>query len=158
MATKAWSMVTPTTIRNCFRKGGFSVPTVTDTPQHDDDVPVPPTLTDTQFDDYVTHDDDLDCYGVPTDSDIVADFLSEEPTFRATDASSDEEDDTDDDPYEEKMTFRLAQQQIRKIRSLIEDNGGTSFTHLYGLQDQLRTLAPSAARQTKVTEFINWIP
>lgn len=73
MIKRAWWLVTPTTIQNCFRKGGFlqdpsSCSNMTD---EDDEVTIDLAISETEFLDYLRCDDELECYGSLTDEEIL---------------------------------------------------------------------------------------
>ena len=79
MLKSAWFLVKSTTIQNCFRKAGF--------PQSDGDVgienetedsTVHESITDTEFNELVNCDNDLECYGDFTDEEICTMIRQEE--------------------------------------------------------------------------------
>ncbi|CAB3249172.1 unnamed protein product [Arctia plantaginis] len=83
MIAKAWNLVTEKTIANCFKKSGFKV-TCED---EEDDLPVAELartwqrvqeelhLQETDFEDFVTFDNDLAICGELTDAEIVTSVL-----------------------------------------------------------------------------------
>lgn len=159
LATRAWAKVKETTIVNCFRKGDFHLtipdPDAPAEPEDDDQIQTPPSLTASVFDTFVTHDDGLECHGMPTDHDICADFMRERDELRSDSLDSDSEPDDDDD---DKITTTEAPRLVRKMLSFLEDNGITDFDAIYKLQDQCATISAKRRRQTKITEHINWVP
>ena len=98
----AWKMVKTTTVINCFAKAGFK----TDSGATDQvlinavaDVERPP-MTDEEFNNYVDHDNDTECFEELTDADIAAAILQDEPGRNADPA-----DDSDSDNNSVNVTL-----------------------------------------------------
>ncbi|XP_021356847.1 major centromere autoantigen B-like [Mizuhopecten yessoensis] len=67
LLTKAWKAVTPTTIKNCFRKGRFRHPIIADTPTYEEPFqPITSNMITATFDKYVQLDYDLKTRVIPT--------------------------------------------------------------------------------------------
>ena len=72
LLSTAWKNMKQKTIINCYRKAGFQIPTV-EPPiaVTDDDLSIPTSITQIDFDHYVNHDSDTLCHGLLTDEEIA---------------------------------------------------------------------------------------
>lgn len=94
MLSKAWKLVSPMTIRNCFRKGGFK-DDVDGIEDDSDCLPVPPAnLSAATFAEWVTIDDNLPTTHILTEEDICAEIKEQGhiENNEATDADEEEQD------------------------------------------------------------------
>lgn len=155
MLMKAWRNVTQETIKNCFRKAGFQKslqPENTDDllPTSDIDAPIE------NFDEFVHHDDDLECYGTPSDADICAGFITDEKREATTSDEDDDVDSTATDAFTLPMEMHEARTLMSQLRQFLEERGCKDYSNFYALEDQIEDSV--VRRQAKITEFINWIP
>ncbi|XP_061169979.1 tigger transposable element-derived protein 4-like, partial [Saccostrea echinata] len=65
LLNKAWKSVTNSTIVNCFKKTGFCQEKSEDSEEAD----VPAGMTREEFEEFINHDNTLQCHHVPTDED-----------------------------------------------------------------------------------------
>ena len=124
MLKKAWESVTPLTISNCFKKGGFVVPdqTLDDDPFADSDSEESSDESDPlaqlsltepcTFEEYVRADENLQCSPMPTTEDIISSIATTE-----SDVSEEEEDDTGE-PLA-AVTHQQAYDAFLKVRSYL---------------------------------------
>ena len=137
------------TIVNCYRKDGFQNPTVE--PQNavtDDDLVILTIIPQIDFDRYVNHDSDTPCHGFLTDEELPTDP---------------QEDSDNEDEHEENqllVTATHAYNCLQDLRRVLEERGkpDTDFSNFYALERQIHETFEQTRRQTKVTEFIEWIP
>lgn len=73
MSKRAWSLVTPTTIQNCFRKAGFANTTIDETndPLQDDEQIEHLLIPLIEFNEYIDCDEHLECYGNLNEHEIL---------------------------------------------------------------------------------------
>eukprot|EP00106_Octopus_bimaculoides_P004825 XP_014772267.1 PREDICTED: tigger transposable element-derived protein 4-like [Octopus bimaculoides] len=152
LIAKSWNNLKTSTIVSCFQKAGF---TCVDTPPAEEDVVVPPTmLTKEQFEEYVTQDDDLECYSIPTYEELVASFMSDDA--KSTDSNdSNDEDDKDVMLPVSTTDVGLA---LSTVRRFLEENNCENFDSFYAVEDLCESIAVQNHRQSKITEVITWIP
>ena len=156
LLSTAWKNVKQQTIINCNRKAGFQILTVE--PQNavtDDDLLIPTIIPQINFDRYVNHDSDCPCHGLLTDEEI-AHSVREQPT-------NPQEDSDNEDEHEENqlpVTASHAYNCLQDLRRVLEERGkpNTDFSNFYALERQIHETFEQTRRQTKVTEFIEWIP
>ncbi|KAH3871770.1 hypothetical protein DPMN_034984 [Dreissena polymorpha] len=168
MLTKAWNCVTDVTIRNCFAKAGFTKGTAPEkqmetAPEKPMETAEPPeSMNAISFAEYVQHDDDLECHGMPTDDDICSDMLREEEERRNhiefNNDNEDAEEEDADTPIRLPVTASDARKALEEVRRFLEDTGCSDYKTFYDLEDLVEKVAEKSRRQTKITEFINWIP
>ena len=153
LLTKAWQSVKSVTIANCYRKAGFvdSAPVPAD--DSDDTVPPPPGMDASQFEAYVSHDDDTECHSTPSDEDICLEFMTEDR--RAGDSDSDD----DELPVIKLPILSMdVKNALSTIRSYLEENNCASFQEFYAVEELCQKTMCESKKQTKITEFLNWIP
>ena len=158
LLSKAWRTVKQTTVSNCFRKAGFPV-TMDTTPDHSDpepdsDVPIPEGMDADAFHDYISHDDDLECHSVPTDEEICANHAP------ATHPTPDENSDDDDSPPEITLpvTNSEARHHLAELRRFMEECPTPNFDLIYQFEEFIQHASDANKRQSKITEFVQWIP
>ena len=152
---KAWEMVTPATISNCFRKAGFERVSATledEDPFRDMDEPedsleelqLPESCT---FSEYLSVDENLQCTPLPTTEDIVTSI---------TQQSSDtiESDDDTGDPLP-AVTYQEAYSAFLKIRSFLlrSDERDKQYHLLNKLENEMHKCGNSASVQSLLTDF-----
>lgn len=134
MITKAWNKVTPRTIANCFKKGGFQAPIededdisdpspseVTVTPAHWDAVREELDLQDMDFEEFVTFDDEVAVCGQLTESEIVSSVSSVPDEVDAED--EDEEDEVDSESVQPDPTVKDAREAINVLKNVFAKKG-----------------------------------
>ena len=121
----------------------------------DDDLTIPTTLTQSDFDQYVNHNHDTPCYGFLTDEEIT-------DSIRKSHSEKQEESDDSDaeEEYHLPVTFSHANKCLRDLRRVLEKRGNpnTDFSAFYALEKRINETFEKTRRQTKVTEFVNWKP
>lgn len=154
MLNKAWKSVKPETIQNCFRKAGFSQRNADSQGEVEADTTIPEGMTEEEFTKYIGQDNDLQCHHLPTKEDICADLLMEES--RDADADDDEQEEG------EEEEFQLPVMQMRGLTkmacSFYEENNIQNFDSIYEMEELCEKAAEAARRQSKITDFIHWIP
>ena len=121
-----------------------------------DDVQPPEGIDSETFDAYVTHDDDLECTAAPTDEEICATLLDDD-SRRCDDA----EIDSDDDDFvlpTAPVCYSERTDAMATIRRFLEENRCDDFSAFYQLEDLITRTADSAKHQSKITQFVQWIP
>lgn len=155
MLTRAWSSVTPETIKNCFRKAGFTngneTSSQTITPV--DAVDHPDTMTATSFEEYVRHDEDLECHGMMTDADICRGVQGERQTVQEP---LDEA--AEDDEIRMPGCISDARDGLAAVRRYLEDHDCKSYSQFYALEELVEKIAAESKRQARMTEFGQWMP
>ncbi|XP_055855001.1 tigger transposable element-derived protein 6-like [Episyrphus balteatus] len=138
---RAWWLVKPDTISNCYQKAGF-LPGENSEPEVEEiwDVPIEPTI----FEEYVQYDNNVQCYGLLSEEEIIADINNE---------NQEEEDDIDN--YEEELeppSFTEALKALTVIRKFIEhnniDDGETER-----LEEKMFKYRFQNTTQTKITDY-----
>jgi hypothetical protein len=153
MTKRAWSLVKPETIVNCFRKSGFT-PQVDDVVMEDDE---PSTnifdslgISVDDFAELVDCDVQLECYGDMTDEDIVAEV-------RRTDEIQSV---IDEEEVEEVVEVERAMPSRSEIFGALDvlrnafQFKGTKFDNLYALEDDVHAIMSSAQRQSLITQYL----
>ncbi|XP_041361928.1 jerky protein homolog-like [Gigantopelta aegis] len=149
MLRKAWNNVTSSTIVNCFRKGGFFKPDVQQPVESDnsDDTnfAAPTGLTNEAFQQFISHDDTLDCHQPQTDEEICAAFTQQDSTSTTVNESDDS--DNDDHDYLLPVTNGEVKTILGRVRRFLEENGCEDFDRLYQLEDLCETTSAANRRQ-----------
>jgi len=159
MAALAWDTVSPTTISNCFRKCGFSLPVREEEPLNVDiddaawnrvcvTLNVSNPLT---FYDYVDVDQDVETVGDLNDEEIIAEISNNSGT------PDDKDDEIDDLPeLEPVITRKEALHSIKNLRAYYktcEEVPPTFFSMLNDLQ-RLAEMQNNVV-QTKITSYFS---
>ena len=142
MLKVAWKDVKLATITNCFRKAGFSLHLAEENPTLDNQHPE--EMTQTQFDEFVDIDSNLQCHGVLTDEDIIN-------SVRQT--SEDPDSDDDDSTPEPLTTSREAYIALKKVRSYFEQNN-LDLTEYYAIEKILQAAMARKTKQINITDFL----
>ncbi|XP_041351172.1 tigger transposable element-derived protein 6-like [Gigantopelta aegis] len=148
---RSWKAVTETTIRNCYRKGGFTTPETTTSDEHEEINPLP-GMTDEEFTEYVNKDEQLECYTMPTDEEICSKFRPPQQKTASDDS------DNDDEEFVLPVTAGEARSALSTLRRYFGESNCDHFELLYKLEDMCEATAANNRWQTKITEHINWIP
>ncbi|XP_052260991.1 tigger transposable element-derived protein 6-like [Dreissena polymorpha] len=166
MLTKAWNCVTEVTIRNCFAKAGFTKGTVPEKPMETapekpmETAEPPLSMNAISFAEYVKHDDDLECLGMPIDDDICSDILQEEEERRnhleINIDNEDAEEEDADTPIRLPRTASDARKALEEVRKFLEDTGFCDYKAFNGLEILVEKVAEKSRRQTKITGFHNY--
>lgn len=157
MITKAWNQVTERTVRNCFRKTGFKALSE----DEDDNLPLAElskslqslsqkmNVPETEFEDYVTFDNDLAVCGKLTDCDIVESVLPD-PNEEAEEAEEGEEEKSED------YTIRDARKALNIIKSVFVKKGDLSDDLIKSITDldcALDHIKVTGTRQTTLDMY-----
>lgn len=158
MIAKAWNLVTEKTIANCFKKSGFKV-TCED---EEDDLPIAELartwqrvqeelhLQETDFEDFVTFDNDLAICGELTDADIVTSVLP------VTNAEADEDEEEEGEIDEHNFTIKDAYNALNTIKSVFLKKGGLSddvVKSITKLDCALDVITHTGGKQTTINDF-----
>ncbi|KAK3098872.1 hypothetical protein FSP39_023876 [Pinctada imbricata] len=150
---RAWRCVKESTVTSSYRTAEFVAPEQQEhCEDEDEDVPpVPSGLDAESFSTFVSHDDDLPCFASRSDEEICAEI-------RETAADVDSEDEDDFTPLELPVSATEARAAIETLRKFLGQKQSDDFDQLYELEDTCERLIDTSRKQTKITEFINWIP
>ena len=152
MLKKSWELVTPSTISNCFRKGGFVVAVSDDDPFSDidavsDDDPFSdidavsdddPFSDEVTFKEYVSADENLQCFPLQSTEDIVA-------SISQTETDEDEDKDDTGEPLA-VVTHQQAYDAYLQVRSYLLRHSSAEDDSPYSL---LKTLEFKLKNGTK---------
>ena len=92
LLTKGWTQVIDVTIRNCFQNGGFITPSINEDYSYDSvPLPIPNNIPKTEFEEWLTIDDDLQTASTLTEEDICSQVMT--GSEELDDNGDDDEDD-----------------------------------------------------------------
>ena len=117
MAKRAWSLITPQTIQNCFKKAGFQLVNNvddTDTEVVPPEIDLPESITFHDFNSIVDCDADEACYGELSDADILSKFATPE-------IHNEDDDDTEINPKEPTNRKEMLN-ALSMIRAYVQEN------------------------------------
>ena len=124
MVATAWSTVSTATIQNCFKKGGFTNPTMKFIdPVYEEDIELPTGMNEQEFLNWVNVDSKLPVVGEVTDADIVKEIQNHKQRVFY-------EEDSDFDNDTEDMPLRLPSSKevnnaLQILRTTLEVRGGS---------------------------------
>ena len=92
---------------------------------------------------------------MPTDEDILVEFIDErEPE----EDDNEEEDGEDEAEIKLPVTSQEAKEALLTLCRYYEENNKEDFQTIYKLEDECAEIANNTKKQRKITEYINWIP
>ena len=156
----AWESVTESTISNCFRKAGFSLPLELKVDEEDpfvdleeetacqDDDPMQQLQLANRcsFDECVAADDGVQCSPMPTIQDIVS---------SVTQISEEGETDDIGDPLP-PVTYKQAYSAFQDLRSyLLCSQGKDSCTLLSNVESELFKVGSNSLVQSQITDYMS---
>jgi len=155
MLKQAWLLVSPATIRNCFRKAGF--PTVGPDDNEDDVLPIPAVtaelgeaVTQEDFETFVDCDNEVACHGTSTDAEICEQVQRKRQNWN---------DDNDTEEFEgmqlseaRRVTHKEALSALATVRHYLEQNL-TEYNEYYAIADKIEKNASKNRMQRKITDF-----
>ena len=153
MLKRAWWLVTPTTIQNCFKKAGFlNLDTVDDVEIRE--VEQLDGITAADFNDVVACDDTLECYGSVDDDEICQDVISKRPKLIEKLEVNDDDIDLQEIPAN-PITRGQVLASLSTIRSYLQENSSNAddFNMFYALEDHLLQKMNNNVSQKKITDF-----
>lgn len=163
MIAKAWNLVTEKTIANCFKNSGFKV-TCED---EEDDLSLAELartwqksqeeshLQETEFEDFVTFDNDLAFCGELTDADIVTSVLP------VTNAEVDEDEEEGGEIDEHNFAIKDAYNALNIIKSVFLKKGGLSdeiVKSITRLDCALDVITLTGGKQTTIYDYDLFFP
>ncbi|XP_061188771.1 tigger transposable element-derived protein 4-like [Saccostrea echinata] len=109
-----------------------------------------------EFEEFINHDNTLQCHHVPTDEEICAEFMEN----RGAEEEECEESVEEDEEYEFELplTGNEIRSMLKAFRRFYEENNEEDFQLIYNLEDKCEEILNRAKKQRKITEFIDWIP
>lgn len=145
LLNKAWKSVSSSTIANCFRKAGFCNDQCEDR-EEEENKGTPEGMTAEDFEEFINQDNELQCHHVPTDEDILAEFIDErEPE----EDDNEEEDGEDEAEIKLPVTSQEAKEALLTLCRYYEENNKEDFQTIYKLEDEC---ADRDRQQHKETE------
>lgn len=159
MTDKAWRSVSKTTISNCFKSCGFSMPQ-----EEALEEPLEPDMSveadwnklqniEVQFEDYVTCDEGLATTGTLTDAEII-DIVNQ--NIDDDDVNENDVDHTDPASFEPPITNKEARAAINTLRTYVErcdDIEDHVFGSLFELEKIIDKKSANCLNQKKITDF-----
>lgn len=155
----AWLKVSDKTIRNCYRKAGFSVSCEDDTGDceipggpafYDDSFPPPPNMDSETFHDFVDQDSDVPVTEELTDCEIIESVLESKRLRQEEEAA---EDDVELLPVMPSAAELM--NSLHNIRIFMDMNGMTSQTKFETITKSVQNHVSSSKKQCTITQFFN---
>ena len=151
---QAWQKVKPTCVQNCFRKAGFTLGSlIHPNPEENHGATVfncsPMDINEEEFDQYVSMDSDIDCYGDLTDEQIAQEVQGVAG-----------EDLTDEEPEDQELPVPTATdtiQALQTVRCFLDAKGLVqALNDFYPVEDQIcKVIASSSRHQTLLDDFFH---
>ena len=152
MLGKSWDSVTPTTISNCFKKGGFVCQNETvnheESPEEGvEELPEDWVLDEmygmdrTDFASFVNFDMDLQCTPSCTEEDIVESITAKRARTETEPSNENQEEEEDQDDVPVPVTFKEANICLTKVRQYLcqlDDSDPKIFEHLYAIDKRVK--------------------
>jgi len=153
LLSRSWTCVTETTIRNCFRKGGFEA-------NVDDDlqcepIPIPNDIDQHDYEEWLTVDDDLPTTANETEDEIVAGILSNKEEVEEEEEEEGSED--IDVPPSKPPSFTEMRKALDTLQKGFETYAGTSdeFDCHYKYMNIVNKMIEKNLTQKKVTDYFS---
>ena len=158
LLSQAWTSVKQQTIANCYRAAGFTAETGED--PGDEIIPPPPGMDADNFASFVSHDDDIECHATPTDEEICAAWKPQPPVWKQSDVPDDYDDDEPIEPILPPVLPSEARAALTLLQRFIGEIGDddANFQRHYEYATFVKNLMEKSKKQSKITEFIKWIP
>ena len=151
MLKRAWFLVSPATIENCFRKAGFLVGDDTsdvDKMQKVLDVSeFGEAIQKEDFEAFVDCDKEAECFGNLMDAEIC-DLVKRN---RKGMVDLEEEDEIVDEPTP-RISYKDALMHLSMVRKYLEENF-TEYNSYYDIEDMIEKNASINRTQSKITDF-----
>lgn len=153
MIRNAWNKVSSTCIQNCFRKCKLIPQSSLESSQEDEIDPdstlTPPEMTETEFNEWLSIDDDLSVIQPLSDGDIIAEIQN---ATRENESDSDDESDGEENVLVSKKQTMDA---LKTVRSALEQRGGSDedYDSLYRIQNFFFNSYLGNAKQMKIDDF-----
>lgn len=156
MLKRAWFLVTPTTIANCFRKGGIikSVQNLDDqqlNDQNDAENIDMCGLSSEEYDAFVQIDHDIECYGTQTDAEMVDEVRSKRQGIEQQPIDDDDEVEIEG-TITAKMPHAEALKLLAGMRRYMEENF-TDYDAFYEVERMIEKNVMKNSVQRKITDF-----
>lgn len=155
MLKRAWFLVSPTTIENCFRKAGFSKNGDADEDTDDgmeelDTADLGKVIQPEEFDAYVDCDKDVECFGSLTDAEICE-------TVKTAASNSEEYEEEDEDislisETTPRVSHKEASKALETVRKYLEENF-VDYDAYYRVEEMIEKNTFKNATQRKLTDF-----
>lgn len=127
---RSWWLVTPNTIKNCFRAAGFSLVDDDQEMEPDESIQLPMPAED--FDQYVDCDANIECYGALS----IEEIITEVQGVSSSTVELEENVTDDEDPHSAPPTRQDALSAVTTLRAYL-DAKNQSLNHLEQIEDQM---------------------
>jgi hypothetical protein len=155
MLKRAWFLVSPTTIKNCFRKAGFLVSdgtsnvdemqTVLDVSEFGE------AIQEEDFEAFVDCDKEAECFGNLTDDQICDTVKLNRQGMADLEQEGEEEAGTSDESIP-GVSHKDALMHLSMVRKYLEENF-TEYNSYYDIEDMIEKNALINRTQSKITDF-----
>lgn len=154
MLKRAWFLVSPTTIRNCFRKAGFVIDStdieLDEVPETQPYAEISEIIEEAEFNAFVDCDNEAECFGSLSDNEICAMIKRNRQEAVEVEEGEDEVEVVDESTA--RISHRDALMHLAVVRKYLEENF-TEYNGYYEIEDLIEKNALKNCRQSKITDF-----
>jgi hypothetical protein len=151
---EAWSLVSPSTIINCFRKANFykenSVVITEPTPA------IPTNELDFNFEDFVMIDENIECSELINEKVIIEDITMRKHENSHPSESSDSSDLVKKN-YSEKTTNGQAIDSLEVLQLFLRENAAEDYLDFNRLERQVQSIILSKRSNARQQTLIEWL-
>lgn len=164
MLKRAWFLVSPTTISNCFRKAGIQRKAESESLEKNNESVDIDTVAEIfsqpefvdfigseEFEAFVDCDNDADCFGSLTDNEIC-DLVKRNRQTCINIATEADDDEPIDEESPVRMSHKDALMHLAAVRKYLEENF-TDYNAYYEIEDMIEKNVLKNCKQTKITDF-----
>lgn len=149
MLKRSWFLVTPSTIKNCFKKAGF----ISNDDEEADELPIQVEeygISTEAFNAFIECDSTLECFGTLSDQEICASVKRGVDEQAAVEVDSDDENVVD--IVEAPVKHAEAVKALAVVQKYLEQNA-TEYDALYDIEDMIDKIGFLSLNQSKITDF-----